>query len=150
MGYISTMFDAAWVTTHKTIGDALAGLTPYYAVIHIRANPEKFQITTFHLKNRDAQRELKVVRHGELLAYSHKSVYLGVTLDRCLTYTDQVAKTKTKTGARNNILKKLAKPTGEQTPELSAPQPWLCVSPLLSMRPQSGADQRMLHRWIQS
>ena len=68
----------------------------------------KTQISTFHLKNRDAQRELKVVLHGKLLAYSHKPVYLGVTLDRCLTYKDHIAKTKAKTGARNSILKKLA------------------------------------------
>ena len=40
-------------------------------------------------------------------------------------------------------------PIGEQTPELSAPQPWLCVSPLLSTRLQSGADHRMLQRSIQ-
>ena len=92
----------------KTLGDALAGLTPYYAANHLRANPEKTQISTFHLKNRDAQRELKVVWHGKLFAYSHKPVYIGVTLDRCLTYKDHIAKTKAKTGARNSILKKLA------------------------------------------
>ena len=69
----------------KTLGDALAGLTPYYAANHLRSNPEKTQIRTFHLKNRDAQRELKVVWHGKLLTNSHKPVYLGVTLDRCLT-----------------------------------------------------------------
>ena len=106
----------------KTLGDALAGLTPYCAVNHLRANPEKTQIGTFHLKNRDAQRELKVVWHGKLLTYSHKPVYLGVTLDhgcgiyyiphpcldRCLTDKDHIAKTKAKTGARNSILKKLA------------------------------------------
>ena len=92
----------------KTLGDALACLTPYYVDNHLGANPEKTQISTFHLKNRDAQRELKVVWHGKLLAYSHKPVYLGVTLDRCLTYKDHIAKTKAKTGARNSILKKLA------------------------------------------
>ena len=66
----------------NTLGDALAGLTSYYAANHLRTNPEKINISTFHLKNRDAQRELKVVWHGKLLAYSHKPVYLGVTLDR--------------------------------------------------------------------
>ena len=66
------------------------------------------QINTFHLKNRYAPRELKIVWHGKLLAYSHKPVYLGVTVDRCLTYKDHIAKTKAKNGARNSILKKLA------------------------------------------
>ena len=53
-----------------TLGDALAGLTPYYAVNHLRANPEKSQISTFHLNNQDAQRELKVVWHGKLYVLS--------------------------------------------------------------------------------
>ena len=92
----------------QTLGVALAGLTPYDSGNHLRANPEKTQICTFHLKNRDALRLLKVVWHGKLLAYSHKPVYLGVTLDRFLTYKDRIANTKAKTGARNSILKKFA------------------------------------------
>ena len=88
----------------------------------------------------------EVVWHGKLFAYCYKPVYLGVTLDRCLTYKNHIAKIKAKTGAMNSILKKWRTPTGEQTPGVSAPQPWLCVSPLLSMRPQSGADHRMLQR----
>ena len=102
------------------------------------------QISTFHLKNRDAQRELKDVWHGKLLAYSHKPVYLGISLDRCLTYKDHIDKTKSKTGPGTAFSRSWRTPIGEQTPELSAPQPWLCVSPLLSTRPQSGADHRML------
>ena len=37
----------------KALSDALAGLTPYYAANHLRANPEKTQLSVFHLKNRD-------------------------------------------------------------------------------------------------
>ena len=44
---------------------------------------------------------------GKLLAYSHKPVYLGVTLNRSLAYKYHIAKTKAKTGARNSIFKKL-------------------------------------------
>ena len=71
-------------------------------------HPQKTQISTFHLKNRDAQRELKVVWHGKLLAYSHKPAYLGVTLDRWLTYKDHIAITKANTGDTNSICNKLA------------------------------------------
>ena len=127
--YISTMSDAARATTHKTIGDALAGLTPCYAANHIRANPETFPISTFHLKNRDAQRELKVVWHGKLLAYCHKPVYLAVTLDRCFTYKYHIAKTKAKTGARNSILKKLANTNwGTDARTIRTTAPALCFS----------------------
>ena len=137
----------SFVVVEQTLGEALAGLTPYYAANHLRANPEKTQISTFHLKTRDAQPELKVVWHGKLLAYSHKPVYIGVTLDRCLMCKYHIAirpRQRPEPGTPSS--RSWRTPIGEQTPEQSAPQPWLSVSPLLSTRPQSGADHRMLQR----
>lgn len=75
---------------------------------HLQANPDKTQISTFHLKNHDANCKLTVHCYGKSLAYSAKPIYLGVTLDCNLSYKDHVIKTKTKIGARNNILRKLA------------------------------------------
>ena len=49
-----------------------------------------------------------LVTLGKLLAYSHKPVYLGATLDRSFTYTYHMAKTKANPGARNRTFKKLA------------------------------------------
>ena len=129
-----------------TLGDALAGLTPYYAVNHLRANPEKTQISTFHLKNRDEQRELKVVWHGKLLTYSHKPVCLGVTQDRCLKYKHHIAKTKAKTGARNSILKKLANTNwGTDARTIRTTALALCFSSAEYASP----DIRMLQKSIQ-
>ena len=45
---------------------------------------------------------------GNGLTHSHKPVYLGVTLDRTLTYKDHITNTKAKVSSRNSILKKLA------------------------------------------
>ena len=45
----------------KTIEEALDNLTIYYKVNSVRANPEKTQVTAFHLRNKDAKRSLKVV-----------------------------------------------------------------------------------------
>ena len=42
------------------------------------------------------------------LIHTNKPIYLGVKLDRFLTYKEHIAKTKAKAGARNSILKKLA------------------------------------------
>ena len=42
------------------------------------------------------------------LEHTPTPVYLGVILDRTLSYSSHVAKVKAKTEARNNILKKLS------------------------------------------
>ena len=92
----------------KALSDALADLDPYYALNHLRANPEKTQISAFHLKNRETDRQLRIRWYGKWLTHSHKPVYLGVTLDRTLTYKDHITNTKAKVSSRNSILKKLA------------------------------------------
>ena len=73
-----------------------------------RANPEKTQISAFHLKNRETDRQLRIRWYGKWLTHSHKAVYLGVTLDRSLAYKDHIANTKAKVSSRNSIHKKLA------------------------------------------
>ena len=45
----------------ETIGDALDKLTQYYRSNSLRANPDKTQVTAFHLRNKEAKRSLKVV-----------------------------------------------------------------------------------------
>ncbi|KAJ8285418.1 hypothetical protein GJAV_G00026580 [Gymnothorax javanicus] len=48
----------------NTLSDALADLTPYYAANHLCANPDKTQVSVFHLKNRDADRQLRIFSLG--------------------------------------------------------------------------------------
>ena len=72
-----------------TLGDALADLSPYYAANHLRANPEKTKISNFHLKNRDAQRELKVVWHRKLLACSHIKASLSRSYSRPIPHVQR-------------------------------------------------------------
>ena len=43
-----------------TIGDALEELIQYYRSNSLRANPDKTQVTAFHLRNKEANRSLKV------------------------------------------------------------------------------------------
>ena len=45
--------DQSLVKLEESLSDALAGVTPYYATNHLRANPGKTQISAIHLKNRD-------------------------------------------------------------------------------------------------
>ncbi|XP_030839466.1 uncharacterized protein LOC756419 [Strongylocentrotus purpuratus] len=98
----------SFVKLEESLSDALAGLIPYYATNHLRANPDKTQISAFHLKNRDANHQLRISWYGKRLKHTPNPVYLGVTLDRSLTYKNHIANTKAKVKARNSILKKLA------------------------------------------
>ena len=62
----------------------------------------------FHLRNREAKRELNVVWNGTRLSNTTTPVYMGVHLDRTLCYKTHIEKTDMKVNARNNIIRKLA------------------------------------------
>ena len=87
--------------------NVLTGLTSYYDDNYLRANPSKTQVCAFHLKNKDANYQLNITWCGTRLPYCPNPVYLGVTLDRCLTFRSHVDKTRAKVSTRNNILSKL-------------------------------------------
>ena len=78
------------------IGDALDELTQYYRSNSLHANPDKTQVTAFHLRNKT----------GEYTPPHPK--YLGVTLDRTLSYKEHMHNTKMKVATRNNLLRKLS------------------------------------------
>ena len=61
----------------------------------------------FHLRNREANRPLKVTWSATSLEYHPNPLYLGVKLDRTLSYSSHILSTKAKVNTRNNILRKL-------------------------------------------
>ena len=80
----------------------------YDHLLRHHANPSKTQVCAFHLRNREAKRELNVMWNGTRLSNTTTPVYLGVHLDRTLCYKTHIEKTKMKVNARNNIIRKLA------------------------------------------
>ena len=91
----------------ETLTSALEGLTEYYTTNQLRANPMKTQVSLFHLRNRDCGKQLNISWNGVNLTHCNLPVYLGVTLDRTLSYKAHIEKTKKKVGTRNNIIRKL-------------------------------------------
>ena len=87
-----------------TLASGLNELGAYYNENHLRPNPAKTQLTAFHLKNHQADRKLNVTWNGTKLDHTHSSVYLGITLDRSLTYRNHCLKTRAKRSSRNNLL----------------------------------------------
>jgi len=64
--------------------------------------------SVFHLHNTSATRELSVYLDGQRLRHECHPTYLGVTLDRTLSYREHLMKTAGKLKNRNNLLMKLA------------------------------------------
>ena len=107
---------AEFEVVEESLSKALDELTPYYKVNHLRANPSKTQVCAFHLRNREAKRQLQVTWSGTALEHCEHPVYLGVTLDRTLSFKAHVEKTKSKVCSRNNILSKLVGTTWGANP----------------------------------
>ena len=68
----------------QQIEEALGELTHYYRSNSLRANPDKTQVTAFHLRNREDKWLLQVSWNGVDLENTDTPKYLGVTLDRTL------------------------------------------------------------------
>ena len=99
---------SSFTEVETTIGDALEELTHYYRSNSLRANPDKTQVTAFHLRNKEANRSLKVEWNRTKLENTPHPKYLGVTLDRTLSYKEHMHNTKMKVATRNNLLRKLS------------------------------------------
>ena len=104
--------DLCLTTQHKTfeqventLDSGINELGAYYK--EPRANPAKTQLTAFHLKNRQADRKLNVTWNCTKLDHTHSPVYLGITLDRSITYRNHCPKTRAKFSSRNNVRRKL-------------------------------------------
>jgi len=92
----------------KRLSEALNVLSEYYRQNSLNANPGKTQVCAFHLNNHDANRKLKITWNGNLLENDSFPVYLGVTLDRTLSFKEHCKKVKGKVATRNSLLTKLA------------------------------------------
>ena len=95
-------------TIERRLTDALETLTEYYTKNSLNANPGKTQVCAFHLNNHQAHTQLNVKWNGQTLENDNFPIYLGVTLDRTLSFAEHARKAKAKIATRNNLLGKLA------------------------------------------
>ncbi|KAL4153873.1 hypothetical protein QTP88_001706 [Uroleucon formosanum] len=92
----------------ETLNKDLDTLQNYFKNWHLNLNANKTTAVAFHLNNREANRELKLKIGGVNIANEECPRYLGIKLDRALTFRQQLETTKNKIKSRNNIISKLA------------------------------------------
>ncbi|UYV65974.1 hypothetical protein LAZ67_3006044 [Cordylochernes scorpioides] len=86
----------------------LETLHNYFENWSLRLNPAKSVHCCFHLNHHRAERKLNLFINNSQITHSEHPKYLGIHLDRTLTFKTHLTKLKGKLSSRNNILHKLA------------------------------------------
>ena len=73
----------------------------------LKLSHTKTVMASFHLNNREAKRELKVYNNGGLLPLCPTPTYLGLKLDRSLTFRHHLVALRRKLSSRVTLLKRL-------------------------------------------
>lgn len=71
-------------------------LNQFFRCWRLQPNPAKTEMCVFHLTNQDANRELKIKFDNTDIQHVSHPKYLGVTLDRSLTFKPHLEKTALK------------------------------------------------------
>ena len=92
-----------------TLRKDITTLSAYLQTWRLKLSNTKTVTTTFHLNNREAKRELNVYNNGNLLPSCPVPTYLGVKLDRSLTFRHHLEALRKKLSTRVVLLRPLAK-----------------------------------------
>ena len=85
----------------------MSTLSSYLQTWRLKFSHTKTVTTAFHLNNREAKRELKVNNNGRLLPLCPTPTYLGVKLDRSLTFCHHLVALRKKISSRITSLRRL-------------------------------------------
>lgn len=106
--------DMAFAYQHKTFSDLeevltsdLRRLSTYCSNWRLSPSPAKTEVSCFHLNHHESNRELNVFINNTRLKHNSSPKYLGITLDRTLSFNAHLTKTSQKIKTRNNIIQKL-------------------------------------------
>ena len=95
-----------WKDLEGTLSQDMSTLSAYRHTWRLKLSHTK-TITAFHLNNREAKRELKVYNNSRLLPFCPTPTYLGVKLDRSLTFRHHLVSLRKKLSSRVTLLRRL-------------------------------------------
>ena len=97
-----------WKVLEKTLSKDMTKLSAYPYTWRLKLSHAKTVTAAFHLHNREAKRELKVEVNDRILPFCPVPIYLGVILDKALTYRHQLEALREKLCTRVSLLRRLA------------------------------------------
>jgi hypothetical protein len=74
----------------------------------LKPNPSKTEFCAFHLNNRQADDKLEVEFDGISVKHNYLHKYLGITLDRSLTFNEHISTLSKNISSRVNLVQMLA------------------------------------------
>ena len=90
-----------------TLSQDMSTLSAYLQTWTLKLSHTKTVTAAFHLNNREAKRELKVYNNSGLLPFCPTPTYLGVKLDRLLTFRHHLVALHKKLSSRVTLLRRL-------------------------------------------
>ena len=96
-----------WKDLEGTLSQDMSALSAYFQTWRLKLSYTKTVTAAFHLNNREAKRELKVYNNDRLLPFCPTSPYLGVKLDRSLTFRHHFVALRKKLSSRVTLLRRL-------------------------------------------
>jgi len=80
------LMETAWLAVEGVLSSDMTTVSKHLQTWKLKLRATKAVSAVFHLKNKKTRRELKVNFNDEILPFCSEPVYLGVTLDKTLTY----------------------------------------------------------------
>ena len=96
-----------WKELERTLSQDMTTLSAYLQTWRLKLSHTKTVTAAFHLHNREAKRKLKVCNISKTLPFCPVLTYLGVKLDRLLTYRPHLEVLRKKLCARVSLLRRL-------------------------------------------
>ena len=97
-----------WQSLEGTLTQDMATLSSYLRKWKMKLSTTKTVTAAFRLYNEEATRELKDAAEGRILPFFAEPTYLGVTLDRSLTYRRHLESLRKKLTTRVGLLRRPA------------------------------------------
>ena len=97
-----------WKAMEDTLSQDMTTLLAYFQTWRLKLSNTKVVTVAFHLNDREAKRELNVYNNGNLLPPCPVSMYLGVKLNRSLTFCHHLKALRKKLSTRVALLRRLA------------------------------------------